>query len=154
TGRGPFGGAPATGWGQLVMGEPAPPAEHRPGLDPGLEALVLKAMAQRKENRFGSVAEFAEALDRHLGGNEAVDPLPTSEAELPLPGRATHSGLPQAQVPTPAPRSADMPTPKAPVSKPKPARPVEGFGSRPPGRPPGKSGRTELSRWKDVVVAP
>ena len=42
--------------------EPEPPSTHRPGLDPELEAICLKAMAKRPAARYASMAELAAAL--------------------------------------------------------------------------------------------
>ncbi len=45
----------------------ARPREHRPELDEGLEAVVLRAMAPDPEDRFGSVDAFVAALERCAG---------------------------------------------------------------------------------------
>jgi serine/threonine protein kinase len=52
---------------QCVLGQAPPsPAKRRPGLDPRLEAVCLKALAKREEDRFASMEEFAAALDDFL----------------------------------------------------------------------------------------
>ncbi len=48
--------------GQILHVEPEPPSTHRPGLDPRLEAICLKAMAKDPAARFTSMRELADAL--------------------------------------------------------------------------------------------
>jgi serine/threonine-protein kinase len=40
-----------------------PPSQHRPSLDPALEAIVMKALAPEPADRFATVAELALALE-------------------------------------------------------------------------------------------
>jgi hypothetical protein len=63
TGRVPFDGPPGEVLLRVLTDEPPPPSKLRPGLDPRLEAVCLKAMAKRPEKRFPSMAEFAAALE-------------------------------------------------------------------------------------------
>jgi hypothetical protein len=67
TGRRPF---QARQRGELtlqILGEdPPPPSKHCPGLAPRLEAICLKAMAKRVEDRFATMTEMAEALGEFL----------------------------------------------------------------------------------------
>jgi hypothetical protein len=64
TGRRPFQG---TGVSQLmyqiVHGELQPPSDHRPGLDPRLDAVCLKALARSPQDRPATMAELAAALE-------------------------------------------------------------------------------------------
>jgi HEAT repeat protein len=62
-GRVPFTGSPLDVLAAVVADDPPPPSRFRPGLDPRLEAICLKAMAKRPADRFASMAEFAAALD-------------------------------------------------------------------------------------------
>ncbi len=64
TGRLPFWGSPGEILVRVVSEEPAPPSRLRPGLNPCLESACLKAMSRRADDRFTSMAEFAEALRR------------------------------------------------------------------------------------------
>src|SRR5262249_31998545 len=52
----------------VFFGAPVPPSQRQPGLDPGLDAICLKAMQKKKEERYRSMAEFAAALARYLPG--------------------------------------------------------------------------------------
>jgi Mg-chelatase subunit ChlD/predicted Ser/Thr protein kinase len=51
---------------QIVHTAPLPPQSRRPGLDPLLGAICLKALAKRPEDRFATMAEFAAELQRFL----------------------------------------------------------------------------------------
>src|ERR1700722_7887649 len=53
---------------------PRPPSEHLPGLDPALDAIVLRALAKHPQDRQPSAAALADAL-RALG---PAPPLSTS----------------------------------------------------------------------------
>jgi serine/threonine protein kinase len=63
TGRTPFHGTVAEVLGRLVNDTVPPPSEFRPGLDPRLEVVCLKALARRPEDRYADMAEFAAALE-------------------------------------------------------------------------------------------
>jgi WD40 repeat protein/formylglycine-generating enzyme required for sulfatase activity len=65
TGRLPFQGAPMQVLCQVLTDTPPPPSAHRPHLDEGLEAVCLKAMAKKPDDRFALMADFAAALARY-----------------------------------------------------------------------------------------
>ena len=52
--------------GQVLTQEPEPPSKHRPDLDAELEAICLKAMAKRLEDRYASMEDLAAALGNYL----------------------------------------------------------------------------------------
>ena len=90
TGRLPFRGDFLQVLGQVMSAEPDPPSTHQPDLDPHLEAICLKAMAKRPEDRYASMADFAQALTEllkggQLAGREAPDPAGSAGAGLPTP---------------------------------------------------------------------
>jgi predicted Ser/Thr protein kinase len=66
TRRRPFEGTLAVVWGQILTQDPPRPSEHRPELDPRLEAICLKAMAKKVEERYATMAEMAAALNEFL----------------------------------------------------------------------------------------
>ncbi len=62
TGRLPFEGPIGVVFAQVLTKEPEAPSSLRPGLDPRLEAVCLKAMAKKPADRFASMKDFATAL--------------------------------------------------------------------------------------------
>ena len=64
---------------ELLTREPERPSALRPGVDPGLEAICLRAMARDPERRYPSAAELAAALAAWEARGEATrrrSPLP------------------------------------------------------------------------------
>ncbi|MBI2901419.1 MAG: serine/threonine protein kinase [Planctomycetes bacterium] len=45
---------------------PAPPSSVRPGIPPALDALCMRALAKKPEDRFPTAASFADAIERVL----------------------------------------------------------------------------------------
>lgn len=70
-GRRPFYGSPTEIIEQQLSASPPPLREFVPELAPALEAVVLRAMAKKPEQRFASVEEFVQALGRAADNNEA-----------------------------------------------------------------------------------
>ncbi|MBI3468873.1 MAG: serine/threonine protein kinase, partial [Planctomycetes bacterium] len=66
TGRVPFQGPPLKILSQITHDSPPPPSSVRTDLDPALEAIVLKAMARRPEDRYQSAKQLGEALNSWL----------------------------------------------------------------------------------------
>jgi formylglycine-generating enzyme required for sulfatase activity/tRNA A-37 threonylcarbamoyl transferase component Bud32 len=63
----------------MVVGtEPTPPLQLNPAIDARLEAIVLKAMAKKPEDRYASMDEFAGALQAWLDNLECGSLLPLS----------------------------------------------------------------------------
>jgi serine/threonine-protein kinase len=56
----------------LLQGDFMPPTKLRPDIPRELEAVVLKAMALRPEDRFATASEFADALERCTSGKLAL----------------------------------------------------------------------------------
>lgn len=50
----------------IYRGEKQPPSALRPEIDPDLEAIVLKAMQPKMENRYEGAREFYEALEEYV----------------------------------------------------------------------------------------
>lgn len=55
---------PFTLMAKHVQAPPKPPSVHRPGLDMGLEEVILQSIAKRPEDRFQTGHEFDEAVSR------------------------------------------------------------------------------------------
>jgi len=69
TGRAPFtGDNPVSIAYQHVKESPVPPSQHNPDVPPAFEAIVLKAMAKNKANRYGSAEELRADLIRFRQG--------------------------------------------------------------------------------------
>ena len=83
TGRLPFQGDFLQVLGQVMSDEPDPPSTHQPDLDPRLEAICLKAMAKRPEDRYASMADFAQTLTELLKGGQLSDRARRAGAGLP-----------------------------------------------------------------------
>jgi hypothetical protein len=79
TGRLPFEGPPLALLYRIVHEEPPPPTRFRPDLDPALEAVILRALRKKPNERFRNAAEFAAALDRSPP-TPAPTPAPTGPA--------------------------------------------------------------------------
>ena len=79
TGRLPFEGPAVAVLARIAHETPSPPSHLRPGLNPLLEAIILKALAREPRDRYQSAREFGEALAR-LG---ATSDLPTTTYDSP-----------------------------------------------------------------------
>ena len=76
TGDVPFNGAQPLDIALLHMSEPPPlPRELRPEINPELEAVILKALAKKAEERYPTGAALAEALDQSLKARSAASLL-------------------------------------------------------------------------------
>jgi eukaryotic-like serine/threonine-protein kinase len=76
TGRRPWTGdtAAAIATARLTGAVPSPSAAHG-GIPPSLEAIDRKALAPNPDDRYGSAAEMAEALESFLGEERGADGL-------------------------------------------------------------------------------
>jgi serine/threonine protein kinase len=72
TGRLPFEGPPHVLPAQVIEQEPPCPRQINPALSRDLEAICLKALAKRPEDRYRSAAALARDLRAHLRG-EPID---------------------------------------------------------------------------------
>ena len=81
TGRLPFEGTEAVSVAlRQVNEQPVPPREINPDIDAAFEAIILKAMDKRPENRFRDCDEMRQALNAYLSGRPIlVDSLATGE---------------------------------------------------------------------------
>ncbi len=88
----PFKGTMGEIIGQVQHVAPEPPSKHKPGLDPRLDRICLKAMAKLPKDRYGSMREFAYHLGEFLkdvpSGAFAEGPPPPSVA-APHPGEGS-----------------------------------------------------------------
>lgn len=69
TGKPPFDGPDAVSVAMKQVQEmPVPPSEIKPDIDPGLEAIIMKAMAKNPNERFATAMEMRYALNDFLMG--------------------------------------------------------------------------------------
>jgi predicted Ser/Thr protein kinase len=86
TGRLPFEGSVTDVLGQIVSRPPEPPTKFRPGLDPRLERICLKALNKKVIDRYADMREFGAALREYtqIGPSR---PVPGSTNALPAAAR-------------------------------------------------------------------
>ena len=106
TGRPPFvGDSPVAVAYQHVRENPAPPSDHDDQLDAVIDAIVLKSLAKRVEDRYQSSAAMRADIERYLAGHPvqaAPPPMAPTEDVAPsvhstqLIPTTTATGLPAA----------------------------------------------------------
>ena len=99
TGRPPFvGESPVAVAYQHVREPAAPPSTHDTELPPEIDAIVMKALAKRVEDRYQSAAAMRTDIERYLAGRPvqapAVVPVPDGRHHVPAgrhrPGHHRH----------------------------------------------------------------
>ena len=112
TGRLPFEGPPQLQLFHAVYTAPQPPSTYCDGLEPGLEAVCLQALAKKPEERFGSMRDFAVALERAAGSAAAPKANPaTAPRRVAQPLTPTNPEVArQPTLPLPPPLSQTLPT--------------------------------------------
>ena len=84
TGRCPFTGAQGVVMANILYQPTPPPRTHRPDLDPGLEAVCLKAMAKSTKDRYATMGDLAKALAPFAkGAPPATSPKGAAPHRLP-----------------------------------------------------------------------
>ena len=87
---------PFTLMAKHVQAPPQPPSVHRPGLDPELEELILKAISKRPEDRFQTGQEFDDTISRVAdrlfpGWQRSLEP--GADLAKMVPGSAAHRAV-------------------------------------------------------------
>ena len=104
TGRPPFVGDSPVAVAYQHVREPAvPPSDHDTELPPEIDAIVMKALAKRVEDRYQSAAAMRSDIERYLAGRPVQAPIP---APLPPPPSYTD---PTAVVGAVPPADDDLP---------------------------------------------
>ncbi len=120
---------PFTLMAKHVQAPPKPPSVHRPGLDMGLEEVILKSLSKRPEERYQSGQEFDDAMSR------VADRLCPGWQKSLLPGADLAKMVPGG-APAPGATSAIAGMPVMPAATPMPAQPVQSvYNPTPPVRP-------------------
>lgn len=112
TGTVPFTGTVSAVIGQIVSKEPRRPSELRGNVDPRLEAICLRMISKRIEDRFASMEAVAKALSDYLDGRPTPAlPLPVSAPERTAAGSGMRSPPPLPARATPVPLISRPPLP-------------------------------------------
>jgi serine/threonine-protein kinase len=86
TGRPPFvGDSPVAVAYQHVRENPVPPSQIEEDLDPEVDAIVMKALAKRVEDRYQSAAAMRADIDRYLAGKPVEAPTVVGAAAVEAP---------------------------------------------------------------------
>ena len=86
TGRPPFvGDSPVAVAYQHVREPAAPPSDHDADLPPEIDAIVMKALAKRVEDRYQSAAAMRSDIERDLAGRPVHAVVPPAPATTVLP---------------------------------------------------------------------
>lgn len=78
TGRLPFEEVAALLFESILFDPPVPASVYRPGLGADIDAMLTRALAKSPERRFGSMAEFAEAIEAAA----FPDPIPVPVSDI------------------------------------------------------------------------
>ncbi|WP_300681701.1 Stk1 family PASTA domain-containing Ser/Thr kinase [Nocardioides sp.] len=82
TGRPPFvGDSPVAVAYQHVRENPQPPSDHDAAIPAALDAIVLKSLAKRVEDRYQSAAEMRADIERYLDGQPITTTPPAVAAD-------------------------------------------------------------------------
>jgi len=104
-----------------VMQMPQPPTQLNPNIPPAVEAVVMRSLAKRPQDRFSTAGELAQALAQSASGAPASAYLPPTV----VPGRPTPTPPP---VFTPPPASQPGYAPRTPTPPPMPPQRKSGRG--------------------------
>src|SRR5256886_11619258 len=121
---------PFTLMAKHVQAPPKPPSVFRPGLNPELEQLILKALSKLPEDQFQSGHEFDDAMSRVAdqmcpGWQRALEPgadlsrmVPVATPATPIPATPIGMAIAQPSTAFPYPHVVYNPTPPVkPVAK-------------------------------------
>ncbi len=103
TSRPPFvGDSPVAVAYQHVREQPQPPSVHDDDLPPEVDAIVIKSLAKRVEDRYQSAAEMRADIERYLDGlpvEAAVPPAYAARVAAAPPTTVTPAAAPAPQSP-------------------------------------------------------
>lgn len=125
TGRRPFDGPIGTLMARILTETPTPPSQLRPELDPALDAICLRALAKRPQNRYPSMREFAADLEAWQAGTPVN--LATATHRPDDEPIVAELDVPSVPTPTSSPRKrATLAPKKSKTRNQKPARITHG----------------------------
>ncbi|TWD80653.1 serine/threonine-protein kinase [Kribbella amoyensis] len=97
TGRPPFvGESPVSVAYQHVREQPAPPSSFDPDIPPEVDAVVLKALAKNREDRYQSASEMRQDIHRVLSGQQVTAPMAAVAETRAMAGTAVAAAPTQA----------------------------------------------------------
>ncbi|OBJ45063.1 serine/threonine protein kinase [Mycolicibacterium mucogenicum] len=100
TGEPPFvGDSPVAVAYQHVREDPVPPSQRHSGITPGLDAVILKALAKNPDNRYQSAADMRNDLIRVHAGEAPDAPKVLTDAERTAMMGAGGFGGPRSMMP-------------------------------------------------------
>ncbi len=89
TSRPPFQGGPGQVMRQHFMAQPQPPSTLNPRISPALDAVILRALEKSPQDRFPSIAVFAQAFQEALQSSETLSTAKAQSAARGADIRAT-----------------------------------------------------------------
>jgi eukaryotic-like serine/threonine-protein kinase len=93
TGRPPFvGESPVSVAYQHVREQPSPPSSYDPDIPPEVDAVVLKALAKNREERYQSASDMRADIHRILAGQQVTAPMAAVAETRPMYGAAAAGG--------------------------------------------------------------
>jgi serine/threonine-protein kinase len=111
TGRPPFVGDSPVAVAYQHVREPAvPPSDHDTALSPEIDAIVMKALAKRVEDRYQSAAAMRADIERYLAGHPVratAPPLPPDPRTVVIPPYDPEPGTRSTVQGTPVPPEPD-----------------------------------------------
>ena len=149
-GQAPFTGAVTRVFYQVIHQQPRPLSEVKPGIHRDLEAICMKAMAKKPEDRYASMNEFAAAIFKHLR-ERAATPAERPKERITAPVEVAQATPPGPATSTDRHKKLSAEEPKR--EEPPPQRSVR---TAPVPEEPAKSGSVPLWVWAvilGVVVA-
>jgi serine/threonine-protein kinase len=103
TGRPPFVGDSPVAVAYQHVREPArPPSDHDTDLPPAVDAIVMKSLAKRLEDRYQSAAAMRADIERYLAGRPVQAPVP-APVPVPPPNPGTDNASTVVRPPVPPP---------------------------------------------------
>jgi serine/threonine-protein kinase len=152
SGRPPFEADSAMTLMMMHLNDPLPDlASLRPGTPPELVAIVERALAKDRTDRFSSADEFAQALQALLPRLASLDPAGTSSGVSSMPpaqpAAAPAAPQPATEVePQPQPPQAPKPaSPKPAAPKPTPVSTAPAQPVKPPAEPQPSTAATRVT---------
>lgn len=92
TGRPPFQGGPGQVMRQHYMTQPQPPSTLNPRISPPVDAVILRALEKKPEDRFPSIAAFAQVFQAAVQSTDAPSSMPARTTSGTTIARSASSG--------------------------------------------------------------